>query len=119
MAFEHHHYQTPSSIHHLPHPTSRINPNLAIPPNINIPNLLLLRLASIRKPPPHPLILHAPSRVGSRKQHIELLKRLARRLWAAEPDICGSEEAADQWPDEDLWADGVDARAAAEDHDPG
>lgn len=46
-------------------------------------------------------------------------RRTRLTLRAQEVDVGGSEEAAQQGPDEDLGADGVDTSATAEDHDEG
>jgi hypothetical protein len=58
-------------------------------------------------------------RAGLSKQHIDLLQSAAGSLRAVVPHVSGGEETADQRPDENLGADGGDAGAAAEDHDPG
>lgn len=53
-----------------------------------------------------------------RKQDINLLKSATGGLWAVIPHIGSGKETADQRPDEDLRANGRNASATTEDHDP-
>jgi hypothetical protein len=53
------------------------------------------------------------------KQDINLLESATGSLWAVVPHVGSGEETADQRPDEDLGANGRNASATTEDHDPG
>jgi len=53
------------------------------------------------------------------EQDVDLFKSATGGLWAVVPHVSGSEETADQRPNEDLGADSGDASATTKDHDPG
>jgi len=102
-----------------------LHANLILALNVRGSSLLsIVTVARMRRVPPalalHGSLLQSIA-VGTRlsKQDINLLESAASGLWAVVPHVGSGEETADQRPDEDLGADGRDASAATEDHDPG
>lgn len=103
--------------------------------SLNEARTYLLRkhlLTTVRRVPPATHIRAPPTltfssgslksftvRARLREKHIDLFECAARGLGAIVPDVCGSEETADQRPDEDFRSHSCDASATAEDHHPG